>query len=159
MEGINIRSITYSVNLNKIKSSAYQENVKKNITELIKNYSSQGTLIRTVRLNTLAIENHPKDDKIFIEEVKILSNFIQTINIRWFNIAFDLTYMSEKDQIRISKLAYYIIKKFDNAFINLIIAKDNEINTSASLVASNLIMNVSKLSTNGFDNFRVGISL
>jgi uncharacterized protein (UPF0210 family) len=67
--------------------------------------------------------------------------------------------MSEKDQIRISKLAYYIIKKFDNAFINLIIAKDNEINTSASLVASNLIMNVSKLSTNGFDNFRVGISL
>lgn len=159
MANINIRSITYSVDLLKIKNVHYQNDIKNNIASIVDKYEKNKTFIRTIRLNVLVFESCPNDDKIFIEEIKILSIFAKSIDIRWFNLAFDLTKMSKKNQKRITKLSYYIIKKFENAFINFIIAKDNEINISASLITSKLIVDVSKLSTNGFDNFRVGVSL
>ena len=159
MNSINIRSITYSIDLKKIKNSTYQDDIKNNINKIVSVYKENNTFIRTVRLNVLVIDKCPKDDKIFIEELKILSSFATSIDVRWFNLAFDLTNMSQKDQKRITKLSYYIIKKFENAFINFIIAKDNEINVSASLITAKLIVDVSQLSSNGFDNFRVGVSL
>ena len=159
MSDINIRSITYSIDLDKIKNSEYQLVVQNNISSIIEAYKVNGTFIRTIRLNAKIINKALKDERIFVEEINILSTFAQKINIRWFNIAFDLTKMSQKDQKRVTKTAYYILKKFDNAFVNFIIARNNEINMSAALITSHLIIDVSKLSTNGFDNFRVGISL
>jgi len=159
MNDINVRSITYSIDLKKIKYSSYQLNIKKNIQFLQKKFKDEGIYIRTIRLNTISVKEVPKDDKIFIEEINILSEFIKNIGIRWFNISFDIIKMNIKDQKRISKLSFHIVKNFENAFVNFIVANDNKVSPSAAIVTSELITNISKISRNGFDNFRIGISL
>ena len=159
MTGIIIRSITYCINLEKIKAKEYQLEVERNIDLISNKFMENKTFIRSVRLSVLVINHFPNGDKIFVETLSILSSFAKSINIRWFNLAFDLTRMHKKDQKRVAQLSYYVLKKFENAFVNFIIAKDNEINVGAALVLSKLIVDISKISTNGFDNFRVGVSL
>ena len=159
MNDINIRSITYSINLEKIKRASYQSAIKKNIKSLKSKFKEENIFIRTIRLNTISIKQFPKDDKIFIEEISILSKFIKSINIRWFNISFNIIEMSIKDQKRIANLAYHIVKKFENSFVNFIVAKDNKVSPSAALITAEVIINISKISNNGFDNFRIGVSL
>jgi uncharacterized protein (UPF0210 family) len=158
MSDVNIRSITYSIDIYKIKNISYQAQVEENLVKIKEGFDSENIFVRTLRLNTLAISTFPKDENIFIEEVKILSSFTESIHLRWFNIAFDLTDMTFKDQKRTMKLAFYIIRRFDNAFVNFIITNKNQINLDAAKLTAQFFIDTSKLTTNGFDNFRVGVS-
>ena len=89
----------------------------------------------------------------------ILNEFSAKIGIRWFNISFDLLNQDEKNVKNICKLGYEIVKRYSNSFINFIVGDKENVNSFAALTTSKTILDISKLSFNGYDNFRVGVSL
>ena len=51
-----------------------------------------------------------------------------------------------------------LLNRFDNLFINLLITKDHEIDTNASIAAAKIIRDVSRVGENGANCFRIGAS-
>ncbi len=159
-KNINIRSITYSIDIDKIFNDNYLKQLKHNL-KLIKNsYKKENYLIRTVRFNIVVQKfNKVPDHFSYIKKISNLSEICNELNIRWFNMSFDLSNESGKNIKSICNIGYLILKKFNNSFVNFIVANNNNINPKAILACSNTVLKVSKLSHNGFDNFRMGISL
>ena len=160
MSSFSIRSITYSIDINEIISVDYQKKVAEDIQSLKACYTGEGIFVRTVRLNILPIKQDERLDKyLFLKKIEILANFSKSIGIRWFNISFDLVNIGEKEAKVICKIGYDIIKMYSNAFINFIVADHQELNIFAAKQCAQTILDISRLSDNGFDNFRVGVSL
>ena len=155
-----LRSLTYTVDLFKITQKSYRSKIAADITEIKNVYKSKGIKIRTVRFNVIKIDASVRHELFsFLKLVESLSQFSESIGIRWFNIAFDLLEASEKNSKHATYLAYEILKRHSQSFINLIVANDSEVNPIATLEAVRLVGKVSRLSWNGFDNFRLGISV
>ena len=155
-----LRSVTYTVDLFQITDASYRSKVATDISAIKSGYASAGVEIRTVRLNVLKIDSTVRYDLFaFSKYVEVLAEFAPSIGVRWFNLAFDLVGASEKNIKHITFLAYEIMKRHRQCFINLIISNDTEVNPMAAREASSLVAKVSRLSWNGFDNFRLGISV
>lgn len=159
INNINIRSITFSIDILKIHDISYQNKISKPINN-ITNFLKDKYLIRTTRINIIKISPEQiKDENLLIEKIKLLSKFCENNNLRWFNLCFDLTNANKKQLILFYNLTVKIIKKFQNIFINWIVANDRNVNPLSSFYASKCIISISKLSSNGYDNFRFGVNL
>ena len=156
----NIRSITYSVDIDKILNKDYLDEIKHNLKSIKEAYENENYFVRTLRFNIVTQKFKKVPDQfIFIKKILNISDICNQLDIRWFNISFDLSNQAEKNIKSICNLGYLVLKKFNNSFINFIVANNNTINAKAILYCSNTILKVSKLSHNGFDNFRMGLSL
>lgn len=155
-----LRSVTYTIDLFKITSRSYRSKVAADIFKIREGYESAGINIRTVRFNIIKIDASTRYELFsFIKYVEVLSEFAESIGIRWFNLAFDLVGVSEKSAKHTTFLAYEVMKRHSQSFINLIVANDSVVNPMAAREAVRLVGKVSRLSWNGFDNFRLGISV
>ena len=158
-KNINIRAITFSVDIFKINDNAYQKKVK-NIVNSVNKHLNDKYLIRTLRINIIKIKPQEiQDENLFIQQVKLLSDFCKSLNIRWFNLCFDMTYSNKKQSVFINSLTIRILKKIQNAFINWIVCDKKNVNKVSSFYAGKCIIDISKLSYNGYDNFRFGVNL
>jgi hypothetical protein len=63
-----------------------------------------------------------------------------------------------EDTKELASVASEIVSRNSNAFVNMIVARHGIVCDSGVEEATKLIRNVSKMSNNGFDNFRVGVS-
>jgi len=157
---LGLRSITYTIDIEKISKIEYQQRVEKDLLYIKQKFTDEKVFLRTLRLNTLKISPKERlDQHVFLNKIKILNEFSTKIGIRWFNVSFDLLNQDEKNVINIGKLGYEIIKRYSNSFINFIVGDGENVNPFAALTASKTILDISKLSFNGYDNFRVGVSL
>ena len=97
-KNINIRSITYSIDIDKIFNDNYLKQLKHNL-KLIKNsYKKENYLIRTVRFNIVVKKfNKVPDHFSYIKKISNLSEICNELNIRWFNMSFDLSNESGKN--------------------------------------------------------------
>lgn len=154
-----IRSVTYTIDLDKVDNDKYLKYVENNIVNIKNAFSKKNIKIRTIRFNILSISDLSLEkENELLEKVALLSLFTEKIGLRWFNISFDLIDSSKNEIDRICNLSIQILKNYENSFINLIIAKEY-INNYAAYKGAETIKKVSKLSANGIDNFRLGISL
>ena len=62
------------------------------------------------------------------------------------------------DSLKIHDFIIDIIKHYQSAFTNLNISKNKKINFKVISNAAKIISSISKLSSNGYDNFRFGVS-
>lgn len=155
-----VRAITYSIDLNEVIKQSYKNNVKKDIEILKSSFESKGIFVRTIRFNILPIKQDERLDKfLFLKRITVLSELCDSAGIRWFNIAFDLINLPKKDVQIITSIGYDIINRFSNSFINFIVADGENVNMFAAKQCAQLILDISRLSENGYDNFRVGVSL
>ncbi|MEA2017647.1 MAG: DUF711 family protein [Campylobacterota bacterium] len=158
-ENMVIRSITYTIDLNNIESKTYLEYVEKNINKIKEEYCKENIEIRTIRFNIISIkELQYSQNEILLNKIASLSLFTQRLGLRWFNISFDLIDSTKEYVNQVCELSLEILKEYENAFVNLIIAS-NYINNYAAYKAAQTINKVSKISENGIDNFRFGVSL
>jgi len=155
-----LRSVTYTVDIDKTADLEYQSRVRSDIEKIRARFEREDIFVRTVRLNVRSIDSSARLDRFaFMRKVELLSRYAQDIGVRWFNVVFDMSCLNEKNIINNCSIAYQIIKSTENAFVNVIVANEGRINPLAALHASQLIINASRLSHNGYDNFRVGIGL
>lgn len=107
---------------------------------------------RTFRINLPIIRLTNKE--IMFGKLDEVYNLCKKLNIRWFNVPFNLMYTTEE----VPDFILVLMKRQPNAFVNLIVTENNMIDYSAILQASKIIKQISKLGDNGFHNFRVGVS-
>lgn len=154
-----IRSITYTIDFKRLEDEQYLSFVKNTIHKIVDGYKTNGQKIRTIRFNTVPLNEFVlNDENIFYKRLNLLSELSKKIGARWFNISFNFQKESRNIIDSINDHCYKIIKEYDNSFINIIVANEY-INNYAAKKAANVIKNVSLLSDNGIDNFRVGVSL
>jgi uncharacterized protein (UPF0210 family) len=154
-----IRAITYTIDFHKINDINYLHVVEKKLSAILLSYEANGIRIRTVRFNVLPVNLVALQDKqVFFNKISVLSSFSSRLNVRWFNITFDLLTESKSNVDTLCSYAYKILKEFENSFVNLIVAGEH-INNYSAKKASETIKMVSLLSKNGIDNFRLGVSL
>lgn len=154
-----IRSITYTIDFEKLNNEEYLNDVKNNLDILVTKYMSKGKKIRTIRFNVLPLNDLALNNKeVFFEKILKLSEFSNSLKIRWFNISFNLVSESKNNIDILCEYSYKILSDFRNSFVNLIVAQ-KYINNYAVKKSSEIIKKSSFLSENGIDNFRLGVSL
>jgi uncharacterized protein (UPF0210 family) len=151
-----IRSITYTINLEKIDDTEYLKNVQKNVQSIKSIYENENIFIRTIRFNIVDINDF--EENTLLVQIDKLSKFVNDLSMRWFNISFNLINQTENKIDSVCDIALKILGQYSNSFINFIVASDY-INNYAVLKSSQLIKDISILNENGIDNFRFGVSL
>ena len=154
---INIRSITIGISNNNQDKSILKDEIS-HFMNLSKDlYRKNETNIRTTRLSMSPINSYKRQTRASAKSiVGWFADLCNQVDIRWFCVPFDLVETNQHaEQILIAK---DVITRFPNSFVNLIVARNGQINHAGIVTASRFIKKVSLLSNNGFDNFRVGVS-
>ena len=151
---INIRSTTIGIDINKASITDLQLDIDNFITLSDSLFKESNVSVRTHRLTTTPLgKNNQIDDARVQSTARWITDLGEKTGIRWFCLPFDFI---EKDfKPENVNILNNLLKKFPQAFINVMVADHENINKTSVLSASNLINNVSKISQNGFDNFRV----
>jgi uncharacterized protein len=156
IENMTVRSITYTIDLDRLENDGYAIYVKNNINKIKKALNSSGINIRTIRFNIIEINEFEEID--IFNKLTLLSIISKELDMRWFNLSFNLLDKSNEYVDKTTEISLKILNLYQNSFINFIVAR-GYINNYAVLQSSRLIKSISKLSKNGIDNFRFGISL
>ncbi len=105
-------------------------------------------------MEPITLNQDGKTDRT-LESIECISNLCKNTQIRWFCVPFKVF---GQDGTMANDCAVRIADKYKNAFINYIVTNNNRVDRKAVLCASHFVKLVSKLSQNGFDNFRCGVS-
>ena len=154
---IDIRSTTIGIDTNKASITDLHLDIDNFITLSDSLFKDSNISVRTHRLTTAPIgKNNHIDNARVQSTARWITDLGEKTGIRWFCLPFDFI---EKDfKPENVNILNNLLKKFPQAFINIMVSDEEKINKRSVLSASNLINNVSKISQNGFDNFRLGIS-
>jgi len=149
-----IRSITFSSNWENFQIEKKDELVKEFFKSANQEFLINKYDIRTNRLNLSPFSVESKYEAQDIHNtINWLSRFCSNNNIRWLCVPFETF---QKDMRDVNNIALEVIKRSENVFVNYILAKENKINKSGIYFASKLVKSLSKLSNNGFENFKFG---
>tara|TARA_B100000900_G_C20589902_1_gene721178 strand:- start:67 stop:1257 length:1191 start_codon:yes stop_codon:yes gene_type:complete len=152
---MNIRSITIGVNLEKIKSQ--EKIISKFILEgkkKLKNYN-----VRTIRIVTDFVNAIKKNSNQNIyNSLNEVNQLCKKNSIRWFCVPINVNLL-ENNKLD-PNFIINILDKFENSFINLHIDYDEKDKNLFKKIkfCSEVIKLTSKISSNGYDNFRLGVS-
>lgn len=156
MNSFGIRAITLGLNGDQLCLS---ESNKKKIQKFF--LISENTFIKNkIEVHTKRITTNPLliNDEYSIYKInsiaQALNEIIKLNNIRWYCIPLKGNHRLAKQE---SDILLSIFRKNPHAFFHFIVANSNKIYSKFLLTATEHILNVSKVSRNGFENFRVGI--
>lgn len=157
MAVINIRSITMGINWEDQSQQGLSEEIKGFMGQAQYLFDKQGAAIRTCRMSMSPLNRFERFSRASSRSiVGWVSDLCQQVGIRWFCVPFSC--LGKDDPRELACVAAEVVNRHKNAFVNLIVARDGVISTTGVNEASRLVRLVSRMSNNGFDNFRVGIS-
>ncbi len=140
---INIRSITYTLPDNFTKEN-FQVIDKLNLF-----WDSINYFVRTKRVTLPRISSVGSLGKI-----DSLNRFCEQVGIRWFDVPLDV-----KADGKLFNFGYRLLKNYDRAFVNIICVENGMVDFRILNESLRLIKRVSQMSSNGADNFRLGLSV
>lgn len=151
-----IRTVTLGVNWEGGGKDALRDDIRSFFAKSDAMFSETGYETRTQRVMlppfSIACESDAEITRKIIGEVSV---FCVDIGVRWFCVPFRAV---RCDMEAVNTLAVEIARDYKNAFINYIVTEDGWLDRKAFLHAGRFIRRVSRLSDNGFDNFRCGVS-
>lgn len=154
-----IRSITYTLDLNKVGNLEYDKKVQQQIEIIRKEFDEGNVEIRTVRFNTLLLE---LKDEMFFEDYgqKLIKvrHLALSCDVRWFNLPLDIWGCPKGVFQANCKTILLLIREFRELFVNVLIPSHASKDISKTKALVELMRDISKISSNGYDSFRFGIS-
>lgn len=155
---MNIRSVTIGVNPESFLNSHFMEELLE-----FKNFFTNEAKAKKINIKTFRFTLSPINlNKNFSDAyVRSTLNAFDEINtklqFRWYCVPFIFGVNDQNDLLSL-KVAFNTLKFFNSSFVNLILDYDLLANKKLINNFSKFILKVSSISSNGFDNFRVGIS-
>jgi len=154
MQKINIRTITCSILIDYLTDETGIINQLKKILKQIKIIEKKYTKIKTLRISIIfnqkiSISSLPG----LINKLLFIQNESKKLSIRWISLTLDSNQFENIENI--PEIIRTIILKISNIFIHLVVSKN--IKPVFEFYAKSII-EVSRLSQSGFDNFRLGVS-
>lgn len=154
-----IRSITYTLDLNKVGNLEYDKKVQQQIEIIRKEFDEGNVEIRTVRFNTYLLEL--KEDFFFEDYAQKLikvRHLALSCDVRWFNLPLDIWGCPKAVFQANCKTILRLIREFRELFVNIQIPSHVSKDMSKTKALVELMRDISKISSNGYDSFRFGIS-
>ena len=154
---MNIRSITLGIG-NIENNFTITENVVSAFFKQANVVSKDNEFsVRTNRITTvpISLEDGVREADIFRISDQ-MSHICKKTGVRWFCLPFEFSEF--EPSFKFDTVGEKLIKHNENLFLNCLVTKQNSISRKGIIQASGLIKRVSRLSNNGFDNFRVGIA-
>src|SRR3990167_1013287 len=155
MKVTRIRAITVGINFDQHNPINLQERLNKFYKMAEQLYHAAGFLVQTRRL-TISPMN-PTDItscyqiKSIVDTLSRLSN---QIGIRWFCLPIRNQTQWPTELIQVIT---NIISLYPKVFIHFMVTEQGNISSLFSSLAARTILVISRLSSNGYDNFRVGV--
>lgn len=143
---IGIRSITYNL------PAEYSEEHFAAIRESAVMWDEEYPLIRTKRINLAPITKRGT-----LNTYRELAELSTQCGIRWFNVTLDP--WEAEDKKALFRFGYSLLREYHQAFLHIIGVKDGQVDYDILKSSAELILAVSKLSSDGKDNFRLGVSM
>jgi uncharacterized protein (UPF0210 family) len=149
-----IRSLTIGLPLNDLSTAEIQARVQALL-------SAQAGILaqfkpRTVRFTLPPSGAEGEAEGALLSRLRWVDELATTTGVRWFCLPLDFVAPGPR-RGRITA-ALDAIRRFERLFLNLILAADRRIAVNAAQDAAQLVLDISRKSNNGFDNFRVGAS-
>lgn len=152
-----IRSLTIGLSPEKKAMADNEKLISSFMTKKNKLIKESSADLRTTRLSFSPLNNYYEINDPSMQSIAgWISNICSSNDLRWFSMPFDF---SEQDfSPNMVNVVLNILKKHPNAFSNIIVANDTNINSTSVSSSAALIKKLAYNSNNGFDNFRLGIS-
>jgi|TARA_B110001450_G_C17665890_1_gene499491 uncharacterized protein len=152
-----IRSLTVGLTSDKQSMLENERRLSSFVAKKNELVNSTDIELRTTRLTLCPINLHHEMNDPTIQSIAAWTSSLCIKNdMRWFCMPFDFS--DQEFDPKMTNLILNLLKKFPNAFSNIIVANDFQINSQSVNSAAELIKRLGKNSNNGFDNFRLGIS-
>ena len=154
MNKIALRTITSSIFIDYLSDEIEIMNDLEKISNQIQIIEKKYTKIKTLRISIifnqkLSISSLPG----LINKLLFIKNASQTLSIRWLSLTLESNQFENLENI--PEIVKTIILKISNIFVHLVVSKNIK---SVFEYYAKAIIEVSRLSYSGFDNFRLGIS-
>jgi uncharacterized protein (UPF0210 family) len=113
--------------------------------------------LRTARLLLDPVNRWSRVDRFGANSViRWISDECEKNDVRWFCLPFMA--LEKSDWIAAREVALECIRRYPNAFVSFAVSDQGRFNPALFPDLANFILDVSKLSSNGYDNFRVGLA-
>ena len=143
-----IRSITYTINLDKIESLDYQKIVQARIDRIRSEFEKDQIKIRTVRFNTTLIDlNHELSLKDYRQKLLKVRQLSRLCDVRWFNLPVNLCSSSSSVLKSNCDVLLTLIREFSELFVNVVLPPQGLIEISKLKELVKLLSSVSKISS------------
>ncbi len=160
---MNVRTVTLGVPLADGSGLAEIEPAARRFLDAIRaQLAREEVAVRTCRITTDPVRGapgRPLNPAQVIGRVRALSQVCERLDVRWFNVPFDLVGAPDDGELEaLCSLAYDVLRRFPRSFVNLICAAGGRLSHDAMVRASRVVKSVAALDSSGFHNFRVGVS-
>ena len=152
-----IRSITIGLPLDELSTADIDDRARALLEASGETLKRHGIAPRTARFTLPASGADGEDDGALLSRLRWVDELARAAGVRWFCLPLDFVTPGPR-QGRINAAIDGIVR-FDRMFLNLILAANRQIAVNAVHDAAKLVLDVSRKSSNGFDNFRVGASM
>lgn len=151
-----LRAVTVGVPIDSGPTTALRSDVRRLLHEVDARLTVAGIEARTTRFTLPSFGREAETPGVVANALGWADGLASELGVRWVCAPFDL--MDGETRRERLLAALDAISRFPRTFINLIVAAEGQISTPAVNDAAAYVLNVSKKSRNGFDNFRVGVS-
>ena len=151
-----IRSLTIGLPLDARSTAEIDRDVRLLMAEAQSALARSGMVPRTLRftLPPSGVEGEPEG--ALLSRLRWVDELARATGVRWFCQPLDFVAAGP----RRGRIAAVLdgITRFERMFLNLVLADERQLAVNAARDAAKLILDISRKSNNGFDNFRVGAS-
>lgn len=152
-----IRSLTIGLPLGQISPSELADKVEKLISSSSLVLGARNMSPRTKRFTLPALSPNDVIPGAINGTLNWVNTFATDADVRWFCLPLNLRAPgSSRDMLRAAMSA---LERFPRLFLNLMAADSTGISSLGVDAAARFILDASKKSASGYDNFRVGVSL
>ncbi|MEO7412798.1 MAG: DUF711 family protein [Opitutaceae bacterium] len=118
-------------------------------------FSAAGFEVQTRRLTLPPVRVSNRATRFSVwNQLATVTRAAESAKARWLCLPFVMDGAKHAEEWRLA--AVEVVRRFPRTFVNFIIAENGEIYQSALPEVAQAVLDISQLSANGFDNFRVG---
>jgi uncharacterized protein (UPF0210 family) len=151
-----IRSLTIGLPLDDLSTTEIDASVRRLIATTGRILSERIGAPRTLRFTLPASGADGEADGTLLSRLRWVDELARSTGVRWYCLPLD--FMSAGPRRGRIAAALDAIVRFERLFLNVILAAERQIAVNAAHDTAKLILDVSRKTINGFDNFRVGAS-
>jgi uncharacterized protein (UPF0210 family) len=151
-----IRSLTIGLPIDAMSTSEIEAQVRNLVSTARRALDDLDLPVRTLRFTLPAVGADGEAEGALLPHMRWVDGLAQATGVRWFCLPIDLVSAGPRRE----RLAAVLdgVSRFDRMFVNLIAAADGRIAVGAIDDIARFVLDVSRKTNNGFDNFRVGAS-
>lgn len=150
-----VRALTVGIDPSAVDGTALAERLRSFYEHATAEFGRAGYEVQTRRLTLRPIRAAEEMTRFrVVNQLATLTRVAEDASIRWTCVPFAMDSVTHAPEWH--KAAIEVIRRFPRTFVNFIVAEGGKIYHASLPHVAQAILDTSRLSSNGFDNFRVG---